>query len=194
MPEYTESERDHPFVAHYDWPESPGDDRFRLTPEKQAENAQHAADKQAVEGGRTLRLVLAAPIVIWSFAGLPALALLAVAAVFGVFGGSDIDTESIDAAVVGFFILLVLIEVASIWEATMLIRERLSVSRWRAVLILSTLVAVAVTASLVVSSPAAREWLLVLVIVWYCVAMALWQWRRSVRLAPAAERLAKYSP
>jgi hypothetical protein len=194
MPKDTSAGRDHPYVAHYDWPESPGDDRFKLTPEKQRENAQHAADKHAVEGGRTLRLVLAAPIVIWSFAGVPALALFAIAAVFGALSGSDFDMGAVDAPLVGFFVLLVLIEVASIWEATMLVRESLSVARWRAVLILSALVAAAVTAALVVSSPDGREWLLVPAVVWYCVAMALWQWRRSVRLAPAAERLAKYSP
>jgi hypothetical protein len=127
MPEHTGSERDHPFVSHNDWPESPGDDRFRLTPEAGRERT--ARRRQAGQ-------------------------------------------------------------VASIWEATMLIRERLSVSRWRAVLILSTLVA----ASLLVSSPAEGEWLLVLVFAWCCVAMASWQWRPSARLASAVERLAKYAP
>lgn len=194
MPEDTGAGQDHPHVAHYDWPESPDDDRFRVTPEKQAENAQHAADKEAVEGGRTLRLVLAVPIVIWSFAGIPALALFALAVFFGVLGGSGLDTTDVDAGLIGFFLLLVLIEVASIWEASMLIRDRLSVSRWGAVLILSVVVAVAVTAALLISAPTAREWLLVLVVVWYCVAMALWQWRRSARLASAVERLERYSP
>ena len=61
-------------------------------------------------------------------------------------------------------------------------------------LVLSTVVAVAVTATLMVSAADDRWWLVVIVIVWYCVAVALWQWRRSVRLASAAERLEKYSP
>jgi hypothetical protein len=106
----------------------------------------------------------------------------------------EIDTGDVDAGLVGFFVLLVLIEAASIWEATMLIRDHLSVSRWGAVLVLSSIAAIAVTAALVVSSPDGRVWLVVLVIVWYCVVMALWQWRRSVRLASAVERLEKYSP
>jgi hypothetical protein len=194
MAEDTSARQDHPYVAHYASPGVPDDDRFKLTPERQAENAQHAADKQAVEGGRTLRLVLAAPVVIWSFAGIPALALFALALFFGVLGGSDVDAQDLDGGLVWFFVLMVLIEIASIWEAGMLIRDRLSISRWRTVLILSAVVAVAVSAALVVSAPSAREWLLVLVVVWYCVGMALWQWRRSVRLASAVDRLEKYSP
>jgi hypothetical protein len=187
--------QDHPYLPHYDWPPDPGaQDRFGLTPERQAENAQHAADRQAVEDGRTLRLVLAAPVVVWSFAGIPALALFALALFFGVIGGADVDPSDLDLGLVGFFALLVLIEVASIWEATMLIRERLRASRWRAVFVLSTAAAVAVTTALVVSAPQTREWLLVLLVVWYCVAIAAWQWRRSVRLASAIERLEKHSP
>lgn len=187
--------QDHPYLPHYDWPSDPGaEDRFGLTPQRQEENARHAADKQAVEGGRTLRLVLAAPVVVWSFAGIPALALFALALFFGVIGGADVDLPDIDLELAGFFVLLVLIEVASIWEATMLIRDRLSVSRWRAVLLLSTVVAVAVSVALTASAPEAREWMLVLVVVWYCVAIALWQWRRSARLASAVERLEHYSP
>jgi hypothetical protein len=189
------AQQDHPYLPHYGWPPDPGaEDRFGLTPERQAENAQHAADRQAVEGGRTLRLVLAAPVVVWSFAGIPALALFALALFFGVIGGADVDSSDMDPALVGFFVLLVLVEVASIWEATMLIRERLSVSHWGAVLVLSAVVAVAVTAALVVSAPETREWLLVLVVVWYCVAIAAWQWRRSLRLASAVARLENYSP
>jgi len=187
--------QDHPYLPHYDWPPDPGaEDRFGLTPERRAENAQHGADKRAVEGGRTLRLVLAAPVVVWSFAGAPALTLFALVLLFGVVGGVDVDPSDLDLGLIGFFVLLVLIELASIWEATLLIRDRLSVSRWRAVLLLSTVVAVAVTVALAVSAPGAWEWLLVQVAVWYCVAIAVWQWRRSARLASAVERLEGYSP
>jgi hypothetical protein len=195
MQDRGDATRDHPYLPHYGWSSIPGGhERYELTPEKQARNEQHAADKEAVEGGRTLRLVLAAPVVIWSFAGIPALVLLAVATLLGVFSGSEFDTGPIDAGLIGFFVLLVVIEVASIWEATMLVRDQLSVPRWRAVLILTVVVAVAVTATWVVWAPVARAWLLVVLVAWYCVGMALWQWRRSVRPASAVERLDKYSP
>ena len=60
MREDARAQQDHPYVVRYDWPPDPEhDDRFRLTPEKEARNARHAADKPAVEGGRTVRLVLA---------------------------------------------------------------------------------------------------------------------------------------
>ena len=59
------------------------DERYELTSERRAENEQHAADRVAVEGGRTLRLVLGAPIIIWSFVGIPALGLLALVTVLG---------------------------------------------------------------------------------------------------------------
>jgi len=71
MPEETREPQDHPHLPHYGWSSVPGDDeRYELTSERRAENEQHAADKLAVEGGRTLRLVLGAPIIIWSFVGI----------------------------------------------------------------------------------------------------------------------------
>lgn len=195
MPDDTPAKQDHPYVAHYDWPTGAADDdRFGLTPEKEALNAQHAADKVAVEGGRTVRLVLAAPIILWSFAGIPALALLAVVTILGVLGGAEVDTKEISLGMIGFFVLLVLIEVASIWEGLMLMRDQLSAGRWRAVLVLSAVVAVIVTLALAANGAIAGEGIVVLVIVWYCTGMALWQWRRSVRLASAVERLETYSP
>ena len=195
MPDDTPAKQDHPYVAHYDWPPDPAaDDRFRLTPEKEALNAQHAADKQAVEGGRTVRLVLAAPIILWSFVGIAALALLAVVTILGSLGGAEVDTTEITAGMIGFFVLLILIEVASIWEGLMLMRDQLSAGRWRAVLVLSAVVAVIVTAALAVEDAFTFEGILVLIIVWYCTCMAVWQWRRSVRLASAVERLETYSP
>jgi hypothetical protein len=187
--------QDHPYLPHYDWSSVPGDDeRFELTPEKEAANAQHAADKEAVEGGRTLRLVLGAPIIVWSFVGIPAFALLALVAVLGLVDRSNVDTSSVDAGLVGFFILLALIEVTSIWAGLMLMRDRISVVRWRAVFFLGLVVAVVVTVSLVFSTARSWEWVLAPVAVWYCVAVALWQWRRSARVASAAERLEDYSP
>jgi len=69
MPEETTIRQDYPHVAHYEWPaDAEHDDRFRMTPERAAENARHAADKKAVESGRTLRLILAAPILVWCLA------------------------------------------------------------------------------------------------------------------------------
>jgi hypothetical protein len=195
MPEDTHEQQDHPYLPHYDWSSVEGDDeRFEVTPERAAENARHAADKQAVEGGRTLRLALAAPVIIWSFIGIPALALLALVILLDAVGLITVDYGEMDAGTAGFFVLLVLVEVTSIWEGLLLMRDRLDAGRWRAVLILSVVVALAVSASLLIFSPEAREWLIVLAMVWYCVALAVWQWRRSVRLASAVQRLEDYSP
>ncbi len=187
--------QDHPYLPHYEWGSVEGDDeRFEVTPEKAAENAQHAADKEAVEGGRTLRLALAAPAILWSFIGIPALALLALVVVLDAAGLISVDYGGMNAATAGFFALLVLVEITSIWEGMLLMRDRLDVGRWRAVLVLSVVVALAVSAALWVLSPDAQEWLIVLAMVWYCVVLALWQWRRSVRLASAVARLEDYSP
>jgi hypothetical protein len=188
-------DQDHPYLPHYDWSSGEGDDeRFEITPEKAAENARHAADKEAVEGGRTLRLILAAPVIIWSFIGIPALALLALVVVLDAVGLITVDYGELDAGTAGFFVLLVLVEITSIWEGMLLMRDRLDVARWRAVLILSVVVALAVSATIALSSPVGWELLLVVAAVWYCVVLAVWQWRRSARLASAVERLDNYSP
>jgi len=195
MADDTHEQQDHPYLPHYEWSSGEGDDeRFDITPQRAAENARHAADKEAVEGGRTLRLVLAAPVIVWSFIGIPALALLALVVLLDAVGLISVDYGEMDAGTAGFFALLVLVEVTSIWEGMLLMHDRLDVARWRAVVILSVVVALAVSASLVFSSPDAWEWLIVVAMVWYCIALALWQWRRSVRLASATERLEDYSP
>jgi len=192
MPEDTREPQDHPYVAHYDWPpDSVAEDRFRRTPEKEAADAQHVADREAVYGGRGLRLVLAVPVIVWSFVGIPVLVLLAVVAILGVLGWMDVEITS---GTIGLFAALVLIEVAAIWEALMLWRDQLSIGRWRAVLVLSALVAVAVSVALLLFGDGSSEALVAVILVWYCTAVAMWQWRRSVRLASSVERLDKYSP
>ena len=192
MPEDTRGPQDHPYVAHYDWPpDSAAEDRFRLTPEKEAANAQHAADREAVYGGRGLRLVLAAPVIIWSFVGIPVLVLLGAMTILGALGYADVQ---ITRGTIGLLAALILIEVAAIWEALMLWREQLSAGRWRAVLVLSALVAVAVSVALWLFGDGSSEALVAVILVWYCTAVAVWQWRRSVRLASAVERLENYSP
>ena len=192
MPEDTREPQDHPYVAHYDWPpDSVAEDRFRRAPEKEAADAQHVADREAVYGGRGLRLVLAVPVIVWSFVGIPVLVLLAVVAILGVLGWMDVEITS---GTLGLFAALVLIEVAAIWEALMLWRDQLSIGRWRAVLVLSALVAVAVSVALLLFGDGSSEALVAVILVWYCTAVAMWQWRRSVRLASSVERLDKYSP
>jgi len=192
MSEDAREREDHPYVAHYDWPsDSAAEDRFRLTPEKEAANTQHAADREAVYGGRGLRLVLAAPVIVWSFVGVPVLVLLAAMTILGILGWADVEITS---STIGLLLALVLIEGAAIWEALMLWRDQLSVGRWRAVLALSALVAVAVSVALWLFGDGSGEATVAVIIVWYCTALAVWQWRRSVRLASAVERLEKYSP
>src|SRR5664279_5050063 len=96
MPEETREPQDHPYVARYDWPpDAAVEDRFRLTPEKEAANAQHAADREAVYGGRGLRLTLAAPVIIWSFVGIPVLVLLAVVVIIDLFDRAGVDAKQI---------------------------------------------------------------------------------------------------
>ncbi len=195
MPDDAREPQDHPYVAHYDWPlDSGAEDRFSLTPEKAAADAQHVADREAVYGGRGLRLVLAAPVIAWSFVGIPVLVLLAAVAIIGLFGSADIEAKQITPGTAGLFALLALIEVAAIWEALMLWRDQLDIGRWRAVLVMSALVAVAVSVALWLFGDGSSEATVATVVVWYCAAVALWQWRRSVRLASAIERLEKYSP
>lgn len=195
MPDESSAKQDHPYVAHYDWSAIPGvEDPERLTPERQAENAQHAADREAVEGGRTLRLIAAAPIVVWSFVGIPVLALFAILALVGVVGRDTTVGEGFTPGAVGLIALIVLIEVASIWEGMLLFKNRISPGRWLIVLVLTVIVAVAVGFSLWPWSAMAMEgWAAVGATV-YSVAVAAWQTVRSRRLTEAAVRLERYSP
>jgi hypothetical protein len=196
MTDDTTARQEHPYLAHYGWSAVDGDDdRFRITPEQEARNAQHAADKAAVEGGRTLRLILAAPIVIWSFAGMPALGLFVLLVLLGAVDESLVDWGGASAGLLVFIALLVLIEVASIWEGLLLVRDELNARKWRVVLALATVVAVIVTAATAAWAGAVTQGVvIVLTVVWYAVLIAAWQWRRSVRLASAVERLDTYSP
>lgn len=196
MTDDSTTKRDHPYVAHYDWSAVGGDDdRFRITPEQEARNAQHAADKAAVESGRTLRLILGAPIMIWSFVGIPVFGLFALLMLLGAVTGSLVEGEGTSPALFGFIALLVLIEVASIWEGLLLMRDELNAGKWRVVLVLATVVALIVTASVALwAGDVTQGVVIVVAVVWYSVLVAVWQWRRSVRLASAVERLDTYSP
>jgi O-antigen/teichoic acid export membrane protein len=196
MTDDTTARQDHPYLAHYGWSaDGEDDDRFRITPEQEARNAQHAADKAAVEGGRTLRLVLAAPIIIWSFAGLPVLALFVLLVLLGAVEESLVDWEGPSSGLLLFIALLVLIEVASVWEGLLLMRDELNARKWRIVVSLATVAAVIVTAAMAAWAGAVTQGVvIVLALVWYAALIAAWQWRRSVRLASAVERLDTYSP
>jgi hypothetical protein len=67
--------------------------------------------------------------------------------------------------------------------------------KWRVVLVLATVVALIFTTSLAVRTEDVTQGVIIVVaVVWYCVLIAVWQWRRSVRLASAVERLETYSP
>jgi hypothetical protein len=195
MPGDPHEKQDHPYVAHYEWSSVPGaEDPERLTAEQEARNTQHALDKEAVEGGRALRLILAAPIVVWSFVGIPVLALFVLGVAVGAFEGSLFEAEGLTPGLAGLLGLLILIEVTSIWEALLLLRNQIDPRRWLIVLALSMIVAAIVTLALARWEGMAAEGWLAAAAACYSVAIAAWQLRRSCRLAPAAERLEQYSP
>lgn len=188
-------EKDHPYVAHYEWSSVPGvEDPERLTADQVAKNAQHARDKEAVEGGRTLRLVLAAPIVAWSFAGIPILTLFILGVVVGAFEGSLFEGGGLSSGVVGLVALMVLIEVTSIWEGLLLMRNQISPRSWLVVLGLTVAVAAIVTVALAPWHAMAGPWWVVIAAACYSVVLAALQLWRTRRLAPAAARLEEYSP
>ena len=113
----------------------------------------------------------------------------------GAVTGSLVEGEGTSPALFGFIALLVLIEVASIWEGLLLMRDELNAGKWRVVLVLATVVALIVTASVALwAGDVTQGVVIVVAVVWYSVLVAVWQWRRSVRLASAVERLDTYSP
>ena len=187
--------RDHPHVAHYGWSAVAGaEDPERLTPEQQAANDQHALDKEAVESGRTVRLLLAVPIIICGVIALPALVLVVLVLIIAAFDGSLVSGIEASWGLAGFLALLVLIEVACIWEGKLLMRNELVVRRWAIVLPLTLVAAVGVTVAVAPWRATSTEAWLGLAAAWYVVLVASAQLVRARRLAPAAERLEKYSP
>ena len=195
MPEGMREKQDHPYVAHYDWSAVPGEeDLVRLTPAQEAENAQHACDKEAVESGNTLRLVLAAPVIIWGVVALPALLLVVLVLILSAFDRSLLSSFEASWGLAGFLALLLLIEAASIWEGKLLLRNELSPRQWLGVLLLTLTVAVTVTVALALRKSMSTEGWAGVAVVWYCVAVAGALLVRVRRLAPAARRLEHYSP
>ena len=194
MPDETSAKQDHPYVAHYDWSAIPGvEDAERLTPEQRAANERHALDRAAVEEGRALRFLAATPIILWSFVGIPVLALVALLALMGVTGEAS-DVGTITPGTVAMLALIVLIEVASIWEGTLLMKSRIDSRRWSVVLILTLIAAGAVGVLLWPWAELSSEGWVGLGAAVYSVVVAAWQTNRSRRLGDAAERLERYSP
>jgi hypothetical protein len=195
MPDDARENRDHPYVAHYEWSAVPGaEDPERLTPEQQAANDQHAIDKEAVEGRRGLRLVLAVPIILCGVIALPALVLLVFVLIISAFDRSLVSSVVASWGLAGVLALLVLIEVTCVWEGKLLLRNDLVARRWAIVLMLTLASAVSVTVALAPWEGTSTEAWLGLAAAWYALLVAAAQLVRARRLAPAAGRLEQYSP
>ena len=195
MPDDARENRVHPHVAHYGWSAVPGaEDPERLTPEQRAANDQHAVDKEAVEGGRALQLVLAVPIIICGVIALPALMLIVFVLTLSAFDRSLVSSIEASWGLAGFLALLVLIEVACVWEGKLLMRNDLVARRWAIVLVLTLAAAAIVTMALTPWEGTSTEGWLGTAAAWYCVVVAAAQLVRARRLAPAAARLEQYSP
>jgi hypothetical protein len=196
MPDESTAKPDQPYVAHYDWSAIPGvEDPKRLTPEQQTENDRHAADRASVERGHGLRLALAVPIVIWSFAGVAVLGLAAVVIVIWLVGrGHAIDGFEVTGGLVGFLAIVAVLEIATIRAGTLLIRDNGGPGAWLVVLVSAgaAMVAIGFWLGLLAGGPQGA-WVSLAAAV-YTFVVGVLQWVRERRLADAVQRLEEYSP
>lgn len=196
MPDESTAKQDQPFVAHYDWSAIPGvEDPRRLTSEQQAANEKHAEDRLEVERGHGLRLALAVPIVIWSFAGVAVLGLATVVIVVWLVGrGNVIAGFEVTGGLVGFLAIVAVLEIATIRAGTLLIRDNGGPVAWLVVLVSAgaAMVAIGVWLGLLGGGPTGA-WVSLAAAV-YTFIVGVLQWVRSRRLVDAVQRLEEYSP
>jgi hypothetical protein len=185
---------DHPHVGHYTWPPTDAsDDRF--APHDGEAVERHAADRVAIERGRTLRIWLAVPIVVASLLGLAVIAISA--AIWGIdliAGGSAISELESTPVSVAFWVLIVLFDAALIGAGRLLISDRVSTLGWAVVAALAAVVALSGSAWLSRRGVSDRVAVGSVAFSWYTLVVAVVQLVRCVRLKPAAERLEVFSP
>jgi len=196
MADESTTKPEQPFVAHYDWSAIPGvEDAKRLTPEQQAESAQHAADREAIGRGHGVRLALAVPVILWSFAGVAVLSLAAVVVVIWLVSGDQVVSGfEVTRGLVGFFAIVAVLEIATIRAGTLLFRDNGGRTAWLVVVVLAGLAMVAIGVWLGVLAGGPQGAWVSLAAAVYAFVVGITQWLRSRRVADAARRLEKYSP
>jgi hypothetical protein len=196
MPDESIAKPDQPYVAHYDWSAISGvEDPKRLSPEQQTENQQHAADREAVERGHGLRLALAVPIVIWSFAGVAVLGLAAFVAVIRLVTGDQfVSSFEVTGGLVTFLAVAAVLAVATIRAGALLIRDDGGPAAWLVVLVAAGAAMAAIGIWLgLFGGGSVGAWVSLAAAV-YTFAVGIAQWLRSRRVADAVRRLEKYAP
>lgn len=186
---------DHPHVAHYTWPATAGESHERPSGARRAANLQHAADRLLLERGRSLRLVAAVPLVLWSFIGGGLIFLTLI--VVGVTLASDAHVVADLRAtpdLVAFELLALVLEVATVWASSSLISDRVRPRSWPVIAGMSLVPLVAGSAWLVPMEDPPRPALLGLGVAAYALIIALWQWRRVARLRGVLDRVRQFSP
>lgn len=186
---------DHPHVGHYSWPSSDTSDE-RLASQDSDAVTHHAADRVALERGRTLRLWLAVPIVVASLLGMGVIALPALLVIHRLIaGGEPVSDFHLTSGLVTLGTLVVAFEAALIWAGRLLISDRVSPFGWAVVLALAAVVALVAGVWLFQGGGSGQaDERLVVATAWYTTVVSATQLRRSVRLKPAAERIGAFLP
>jgi len=176
----------------YDWSRIPG----VLDP--QAEAAQlaalrrHAALKSSLERGHTVRLLLAAPLFIWSFTGMAVMVLVVAVSTLHLAGLVDDLALTWDLA--GLFATVIVLEVVVLWSASLLIRDRIRPRSWATVAALAV-AALALATVLLLRAPEVE------LLAWlgygagmYALVIAVEQFFRARRLVSAEMAVDERSP
>jgi hypothetical protein len=179
--------------VRYDWSSMPSVLSPEETTARLAEVERHDRQKSKLDSGHTLRLVLAAPIAVWSL-GLMAVVILAVILpVMQLLWGAVSDFE-VDGWLVVFVAVVVLAEVASIWSGSILIKDTVRPRAWLVIGMLAGAALAGAVVMLVAGGDAQDVDLLGIGAMTYVLVVALVQLARARRLAGAAAEVEGWNP
>jgi len=176
----------------YDWSRIPG----VLDPQAEAAELaalrRHAALKGSLERGQTGRLLLAAPLFIWSFTGMAVTVLVLLVSALHLAGLVDDFVLTWDLA--GLSATVIVLQVVVMWSASLLMRDRIRPHSWATVAALAV-AALALATVLLVRMPEVQ------LIVWlgygagmYALVIAVEQFVRAHRLVAAEAAVDERSP
>jgi hypothetical protein len=176
----------------YDWSRIPG----VLDPQAEAAELaalrRHAALKSSLERGHTVRLLLAAPLFIWSFTGMAAMVLVVVVSALHLAG--RVEDFTLTWSLAGFSLVVIVLEVVVMWSVALLIRDRIRPRSWATVASLA-FVALALATVLLLRAPGVG------LLAWlgygagmYALVIAVEQFFRARRLVAAEAAVDERSP
>ncbi len=178
---------------HYDWSSMPSVLSEEETARRLAEAEHHSRDKAAVDRGHTLRLLIAAPVVVWSLGLMAAvIVLVAVPTVQALFGAAD--DFSVDAWVAAFVVTVVLAETAAIWSALILIRDVIRPVAWLVIIALSVAALATAVVMLLAAGDGQQVDFLAVAAISYVLVVALLELPRARRLSRVVDEVERWYP